>query len=336
MVTVRVAELVPGESPRSDGQSSEHVSRLADMDGPLPPILVNARTMQVIDGTHRLLAAILKGSEEIEAILFEGTPEEAFLWAVQANVSHGLPLSQADRRAAAARIIRSHSHLSDRAIAGVAGLGARTVAAIRRNDDDGNAQVVSRVGRDGRVRPVNGAEGRRRVAELMVAHPDASLREIARRAGVSPATVSDVRRRVAAGDSPVLPDQDAAARGTFLSGAGEPAARVLIQSSAVEPGVGSGVSIRREHPRPRRERLARLIRRDPGYLLRTLVKDPSLRDKEEGRHLLRLLHNAVGVQELPELTAAVPAHCGELVADIAKQYAETWLEFARELDQRSC
>jgi hypothetical protein len=88
--------------------------------------------------------------------------------------------------------------------------------------------------------------------------------------------------------------------------------------------------------RPRRSRLSRLIRRDPGYLLRTLVRDPALRQKEEGRQLLRLLrHNAVGPEELSGLTAAVPAHCGDLVADIAKQYAETWLEFARELDRRN-
>ena len=66
--------------------------------------------MRVVDGMHRLLAALLNGRQTIEAELFDGTADEGFLRAVRENVVHGLPLSQADRRAAAARIIdRSRS-----------------------------------------------------------------------------------------------------------------------------------------------------------------------------------------------------------------------------------
>src|SRR5580704_2926438 len=131
IVTVPVQSLKPGESPRSGGESKAHIARLAEVEGPLPPILVDRRTMRVIDGMHRLLAAALKGQETVSVVFFDGSPADAFLQAVRANVTHGLPLSQADRRAAAERIIASHPHLSDRALAESVGLAARTVAAIR-------------------------------------------------------------------------------------------------------------------------------------------------------------------------------------------------------------
>jgi hypothetical protein len=69
-----------------------------------------------------------------------------FLWAVKENVRHGLPLSQADRRAAVERTIRTHPRMSDRAIGELAGLAAKTVAAIRRSSDDAS-QSNARVGR---------------------------------------------------------------------------------------------------------------------------------------------------------------------------------------------
>ncbi|MCC9307868.1 hypothetical protein LN042_12320 [Kitasatospora sp. RB6PN24] len=75
----------------------------------------------------------------------------------------------------------------------------------------------------------------------------------------------------------------------------------------------------------------------PDYIavLEKLLRDPALRQKEEGRQLLRLLRqNAIDTQEWSDLTAVVPAHCGALVVDLARQCAETWLEFAQELDQR--
>lgn len=124
--------LQSGESPRTGGRDEEHIARLAELDGPLPPILVERHTMRVIDGTHRLLAAVSKGQPAIEVEFFDGSSADAFLKAVEANVTHGLPLSLADRRAAAERIVTSHPHLSDRAIARTAGLGAKAVAAIRR------------------------------------------------------------------------------------------------------------------------------------------------------------------------------------------------------------
>jgi ParB-like chromosome segregation protein Spo0J len=197
---VPITSLRPAESPRLEGQNQEHVARLAEIDGPLPPILVERRTMRVIDGTHRLMAAVLRGRETIEVEFYDGPAADAFLQAVKANVTHGFPLSQTDRQEAAARIAASHPHLSDRAIAETAGLSAKTVARVRRRAE--GQRTGARVGRDGKTRPLDGGEGRRRVVELLAEYPDASIRQVAREAGVSPATASDVRKRLERGDQP--------------------------------------------------------------------------------------------------------------------------------------
>lgn len=306
---VLISSILPGVSLRSRGPDAEHVACLADLEGPLPPILVDRRTMQVIDGMHRLMAAFVRGQQVIGVEWFEGSAEDAFLHAVRANVKHGLPLSQADRQTAAAKIVKSHPHLSDREVARASGLGAKAVAAIRRQSG-GVLQLHTRVGRDGKVRPLSSDEGRKRAAELIAERPDASLREIARLAGLSPATVSDVRRRLRAGEAPVV-------------GHGQ----TTHQEKATRPaGVVHSLCTGRTDD---------MLDSDPRDVLEKLWRDPSLRHKEEGRSLLRLLRqNAVGVQQQSDLTAAVPPHCAALVANLARRYAETWMQFAQNLDEQ--
>ncbi len=328
VATVSIATLLPGESLRSGGLDQEHVLRLTEVETELPPILVDRRTMRVIDGFHRLMATLLRGGDTIGVEFFDGSEADAFLRAVESNVGHGLPLSLADRRTAASRIIASHPHLSDRAIARASGLGARTVAGIRKLLRGAAPEQTERVGRDGRVRPLNSAEGRRRAAELIRAHPEASLRELAAEAGISPATVRDVRLRLQAGEAPVAEHSDAA----------EPTSRPETEpaSSQSAESVGPAVTpadVEREEPlrAPSRLKLAR----DPAVVLDKLVRDPSLRHKEEGRNLLRILRqNAIGMEHWIDLTQAVPPHCGSLVIELARRYADTWLAFAQELDQQ--
>lgn len=126
---------------------------------------------------------------------------EVFRLAVSANVTHGLPLNKAERQAAAARIIRSHPQASDRSIAQTTGLAAKTVARIRRRSHVD--ETDRRVGQDGRVRPLNTADGRRIASRAITDRPDASLREIAQEAGISIGTVRNVRARLEAGEDPV-------------------------------------------------------------------------------------------------------------------------------------
>lgn len=151
--TVPLTSLVAGDTLRIKGTNEGHVRVLVEIEGPLPPILVHRHTLRVIDGRHRLLAAKLQGRETIAVRFFEGDEEEAFVAAVQANATHGLPLTLADRRTAAARIVRTHADWSDRMIAGLVGLSPKTVGVVRRRlAAEEFPQSTARVGRDGRIR----------------------------------------------------------------------------------------------------------------------------------------------------------------------------------------
>ena len=57
----------------------EHIRSLAELQDELPPILVHRTTMRVIDGMHRLKAAILRGERTIEATFYDGDDAEAFV-----------------------------------------------------------------------------------------------------------------------------------------------------------------------------------------------------------------------------------------------------------------
>lgn len=301
VMAVPVVSLRPGHSPRLLGEDKAHIARLAQIEGPLPPILVDRRSMRVIDGMHRLMAALANGQEMINVQFHDGSESDAFLHAVQANITHGLPLSLADRRAAAATIVRSHPHMSDRSISELVGLANKTVAVIRRADD-ARPQLHSRVGRDGRVRPLNGALGRERAAALMARYPDASLREVARDAGVSPGTVRDVRRRQH-GDGPA----PARPGGTETASPGQPSPPQVRQAQAPAPAA----------------------------LLDRLRRDPSLRYNEQGRRLLGVLQlNTVMAEEWTSVMSTVPPHCATTVVQLAQQYARMWLRFAQELHER--
>lgn len=195
-VAIPIKSLRLSDALRHDGINDEHCRLLADSGKPLPAIVVHGHTMRVIDGIHRMHAAVLRGEHTIEARIFEGSVDDAFVLGVRLNITHGLPLTRADRTVAAARIIQSHAGWSNRLIAAAAGLSAGTVAGIRRRSTTQNVQSIARTGKDGRIRPVNGAKGRLRVRALLAIKPDASIRAIAREAQVSPSTVHDVRKRL--------------------------------------------------------------------------------------------------------------------------------------------
>ncbi|MEU6718912.1 ParB N-terminal domain-containing protein [Nonomuraea sp. NPDC046802] len=194
---VSIEALLPADSPRSDGIDEEHVGRLMECLTELPPIWVHRPTMRVIDGMHRLHAATRAKCATIAARFFDGDEEEAFAHAVELNVKHGLHLSLADRKAAARRILGAFPASSDRGIAKKVGLSDKTVAAIRRGIADADpSRHDTRIGQDGHRYPVAAAQRRDRVAQIISERPSASLRVIAAAAGVSPGTVSKVRRQL--------------------------------------------------------------------------------------------------------------------------------------------
>jgi ParB-like chromosome segregation protein Spo0J len=302
-VRVPITSLAIGDSPRLAGSSDGHVEVLAASDAVLPPLLVHRSTMRVIDGVHRLRAALLRDEESVEVRFFEGSGAEAFVEAVRANIAHGLPLTLADRQAAASRIADSHPHHSDRWIAAVTGLAAGTVAAIRRQTNPEGGQPTARVGRDGRIRPVNGAEARRTARDAITEHPEASLREIARMAGISPNTARDVRQRMRRGEDPVpsrLPDGQSRQRADS-SGSRKPASES----------------------------------RDRASLMQVLRQDPSLRLSESGRALLRWLDAmARGPEFCEDLVDAMPPHCAYVLVELSARCAEDWRDVTSRMEHR--
>jgi ParB/Sulfiredoxin domain len=307
---VRIDSLVAGDSPRIDGEVSQHIELLAAIDGPLPPILVHRSTRRVIDGMHRLQAAQLRGQQTIEVRFFDGTEEEAFVSAVKANTEHGLPLTRVDREAAAARIVTSHPRCSDRWLAAITGLAASTVAVIRRRAIPDDHRDIARIGRDGRVRPINSAEARRVASDVIARNPQASLREVAKIAGISPTTVRDVRERMRRGDDPIPPRE--------LLGRGRPK----------PPGTPA--------PRPGRRPLPASAPRDRDSLLQQLRKDPSVRFTDSGRALLRWLELTAGDTSLRrDLIDAAPPHCLYIIAELARRCGQAWLDLAEELESQA-
>ncbi|MFV2174366.1 ParB/RepB/Spo0J family partition protein [Actinomadura sp. LOL_016] len=309
--TVPVDELLPGISPRR-AEDPEHIHRLAQTDAKLPPILVHYPSMRVIDGMHRLKAALLQGKREIDVIFFDGSDDSAFLRAVQENIAHGLPLSLAERKAAALRIIDTWADLSDRAIAANTGLSTRTVAQLRKRSTDESPHLNKRRGLDGRMRPLDHHEGRRRAAEAMTRWPEASLREIAKIADVSLGTAHDVRRRLHRGEDPV--------------------------PSGARPAVPSGT--RPAVPPVRTARGDGDLRtppaEDPILMLQKLARDPALRQTEPGRQLLRLLHSRMATpRDWSALIVSVPPHCAETAAAVARHCARNWEQMAQLLERRA-
>lgn len=88
---VSVHSINRSESLRLAGESAEHAHLLAESDAVLPPIVVHRDTMRVIDGVHRVRAALIRGDVEVPAVFYDGSDEAAYILAVQANVLHGLP-----------------------------------------------------------------------------------------------------------------------------------------------------------------------------------------------------------------------------------------------------
>jgi hypothetical protein len=297
---VRIESLAPADSPRLAGEVDDYAQRLAESESDLPPVLVHRPTMRIIDGTHRVKAIAYRGGEEIEAEFYDGSPEDAFVLSVYANMRHGLRLSRADLRAAARRILGTHADWSDRAIAQLTGLSARTIRDLRCATAE--AQPLHRIGHDGRQRPLNSAPGRRLAAEMLGQRPDASLREVAKGAGISPGTVRDVRDRLGRGESPI------------------PERRSCQTSTG--------------WPRGPRKRIDQV---DVSRELERLTRDPSLRMTESGRHFLRWLHQRrVDVHDCRMVVDCVPTHRLGVMVEVAQAYASTWQMIAAELQTKIC
>jgi ParB-like chromosome segregation protein Spo0J len=321
--SVPIASLMPGFPLRQEGTDADHVRLLADAAGSvkLPPILVQKRGARIIDGMHRVEVAKLRGEWSINARIVDCTNEEALVLAVRSNTLHGLPLTRADRISSAKRILFAHPDWSDRALASITGLSAKSIASIR-NSATGDTQFDGkRLGRDGKRRPVTSGEARRRAAVYIAAHPEASLREVAREADVSLGTVHDVRERLRRGADPApqVPGQ-------AIRPAADQIRPVPDRPASAATGQTAPIGVLR----PAMARTA--PRLTWPAISAKLTRDPALRYTEGGRAFLRwMAMHSIQADEWCEFIDAIPQHWLEDVSRIAATMSEEWRLFAERL-----
>ncbi|MEW9520534.1 ParB N-terminal domain-containing protein [Streptomyces tubercidicus] len=301
---VLIESLIPADSPRTDGIDRDHVDVLNELEVHLPPIVVHRPTWRVVDGMHRLDAARRRGDTTIDAYLLDVAEHEVFALSVRLNTAHGMPLSYSDRVAAAGRLLRENPEMSDRYVASTAGLSARTVARVRRSTG-ADPHLNVRIGMDGKARPRGVAQGRELAGRLLTERPDASLREVARAAGISLGTAHDVKTRLQRGEDPVP------------SGSRSPAAEQ-------QPARRSSRRAPETLPLPTAE------------LLNRLRRDPALRSTESGRVMLRLLAmHDLDTSEWTSIVINLPTHCSDVVATLARQCAVRWTELAHQVEREA-
>jgi hypothetical protein len=325
-VRIPLSSLLPAFGLRQAGTCADHVQLLADAASTtvLPPILVQKHSSQVIDGMHRVEAARLRGDRSIAAHVVDCTDEEALILAVMSNTLHGLPLSKRDRVYSAKRILEQHPDWSDRAVAGITGLSPRTVASLRGAPAETTPLNAKRLGRDGRRRPVFPSDGRRRAAEYIKAHPEASVRETARASDVSVGTAQVVIERMRGGHlhpvKPVAPPKMPRTSGLATSDTPPDAPTEPLRSVQALPcalpdsSAVTGVKLPWASISPK------------------LTKDPSMRYTDGGRAFLRwmALHSA-HPEEWREFIDAVPQRWLADVRRVALSMSEDWRQFADQL-----
>lgn len=358
-VSVPVALLKPWFHLRQDGTDAAHVRLLADASGSvrLPSILVQKRDLRIIDGMHRVEVARLRGETSIVARIVDCSDEEALVLAVKSNTLHGLPLTRPDRISSAKRILGAHPDWSDRALAGITGLSAKSISSLRNTATADAPFTGKRLGRDGKRRPVTPADGRQRAAEYLTAHPGAPLREVAKIADISLGTVHDVRERLRRGDpaqprdflrpapdhadhapdvaqSPSAQASSAQASSAQASPAQASPAPGMSAPGSSAPGMSApGPSAPDKPARP--APAVPVQRHDWLAISAKVTRDPTVRYTEGGRAFLRwMAAHAARVDEWAEFVDAIPEHWLEEVGRTAVSMSEEWRLFAERLSSR--
>ncbi|MEU6121141.1 ParB N-terminal domain-containing protein [Streptomyces sp. NPDC047123] len=322
-----VHALSPGLRLRQGGINTAYLQLLVDASGrcELPPVLVQKDGWRIIDGLHRLEAAKLRGDHSIKARLVDCTDAEALVLAMKANSAHGLPLSRADRVSGAERVLMAHPEWSDRAIASVTGLSAKTIAALRDRSACATPPGGQRLGLDGKLRSVTAGEGRRRAAAYITAHPEATLREVARETEVSLGTVHDVSARLRRGVSPEC------------NGLRGPGPRLTLHPADQAPDAPPAAPAREPDPEGTPLRAAHPGDEPPAWeaVAAKVAGDPCLRYTEGGKKFLQWMALHAGDPDgWQELVNTVPAHWLGVIAPIAESLSKEWGLFAERLRSR--
>ncbi len=200
-------------------------------------------------------------------------------------------------------------------MAGITGLSAKAIASLRNSSTGDTRFDGKRLGRDGKRRPIMPAEGRRRAAEYINAHPEASLREVARETDVSLGTVHDVREKIRRGADHAA---GAPARATEQVAISPVAAAAPVSPAPVGIIHGGGARTAQRVAWP--------------TISAKLTADPALRYTDGGRAFLRWMAlHSMQADEWREFIDAIPQHWLKEVSRIAASMSQEWQQFADRL-----
>ena len=207
-----------------------HVRQLAEVLDRCPPVIAHRGTRRLLDGFMRVDAALTLGWEAVPVRWVEGHAAELLELSMQANASHGLPLTVDQRRAGVEQLLRLRPSWSNARIALAAGTSESLVRRRRcpgpsltdldtrtdaREGEPAGAGAAAgcadtrRHGVDGKSYPATTID----LSAVLAQNPEASDRWVARTVGCSPSTVAAHRRRsvgaesgwAAAGDHTAVP-----------------------------------------------------------------------------------------------------------------------------------
>lgn len=112
------------------------------------------------DGWHRSAGAEWAGKKSILCRVYQGTKEDAVVFACGANARHGKAMSNADKRKCVTTLLKLRPEWSDRAIAEHVGCGNQMVGVVRKEVCDSHTsepslseQLAKRLGKDGKSYP---------------------------------------------------------------------------------------------------------------------------------------------------------------------------------------
>jgi ParB-like chromosome segregation protein Spo0J len=123
----------PTLQPRVGGLDTDHVNALQENPAAWPPLVVVERGGYIlVDGFHRYAAAQNLGLESIPVAIHE-LPSDGDLRALAfaLNARHGRPLTLADRRAEAERLLSENAAVSNLEVSRLTALSPSTVASVR-------------------------------------------------------------------------------------------------------------------------------------------------------------------------------------------------------------
>jgi len=130
----------------NQGTIDEYAAAIAE-GVELPPVVVfrdDGGKLHLADGHHRVAAHRKLGSGNVAAQVQPGTREDARLYAIGANATHGLPRTNEDKRRAARMLILDDKYASepDREIARRTATSHTFIAKLRDDQDVEAARVA--------------------------------------------------------------------------------------------------------------------------------------------------------------------------------------------------